>query len=77
MARYRVLQPWFGVKRNDIVELKTLNPAIAAQVELVPEEAKESSEGDDGKGKSKGKLTVNPEGAKSESESAPPEGAKK
>jgi len=65
MAKYRVLRPWVGVKKHDIVELSKLNPAIKAQVELVgdDEEVTKQAEPAKRRGRPPGsgkKLTVNP-----------------
>lgn len=35
MDKYRVIIPWFGVKKGDIIETDKLHPALLPNVEVV------------------------------------------
>lgn len=39
MAKYIVNIPWHGVKKGQVVELKTLHPSLKANVTPMPETA--------------------------------------
>lgn len=37
MARYLVVNPWFGVEKGQELELDALHPALASHVKLIEE----------------------------------------
>nr|MBO2511805.1 hypothetical protein [Gammaproteobacteria bacterium] len=39
MAKYEVVKPWHGVKAGDVVEIKTLHPALKPNVRALPGDA--------------------------------------
>lgn len=49
MARYKVIKPWYGVAKGEVVELEKLHPVLKANVVLIDDESSESGAGHDDK----------------------------